>query len=201
MGLNRRQKEAIIGFILGDAYLQKTGEKNARLRLEHSVKQKEYIFWKYELLKEWMQSPPKLVRRFNPVWKREYCYYRCQSHASPHFGKMRQLFYDNDSRKIIPDSVISFLKSPLTLAVWFMDDGYLYHRDKTAYMYLSQYGEKQVNLIKEALSRNFGLAVLVKIKKNKYPCFIFPVAETKKLMKIISPFVIPFMKYKLLSTP
>ena len=49
-------KSAIIGMILGDGYLQKTGEKNARLRLEHGYKQKEYLLWKTEKLKQWIMT-------------------------------------------------------------------------------------------------------------------------------------------------
>ena len=38
--LSLTQKQILYGTILGDGYLQKTGEKNARLRLEHGEKQK-----------------------------------------------------------------------------------------------------------------------------------------------------------------
>jgi hypothetical protein len=34
--MNQRQKAILLGMVLGDCYLQKTGEKNSRIRLEHS---------------------------------------------------------------------------------------------------------------------------------------------------------------------
>jgi Ni,Fe-hydrogenase I cytochrome b subunit len=77
--VTKRQKEILIGTILGDGYLQKTGKRNARLKLEHSERQRDYLWWKYEQLRNLMQDKPKRIERYNPIWKRTYVYYRCQS--------------------------------------------------------------------------------------------------------------------------
>ena len=134
--MNQRERNIVIGCILGDGFIQKTGEKNARLRLEHSISQKDYIFWKWRELKRYIQNQPKSIVRFNPIWKKQYAYYRCQSHSSPEFGKLRTLFYYNHQKQI-PENIEKLL-NPLVLAVWFMDDGYYYQRDKTSYIYLSK---------------------------------------------------------------
>jgi len=78
MSLTKMQREIVIGLLLGDAFMQKTGSRNARLRLEHSAGQKEYIFWKHKVLSNLMQAKPKFIRRYNPHWKKSYNYYRCQ---------------------------------------------------------------------------------------------------------------------------
>ena len=57
--ITKRQYEIILGTIMGDGYIQMTGKKNARLRFEHSEKQKDYINWKWQELKNWMQDKPK----------------------------------------------------------------------------------------------------------------------------------------------
>src|SRR3989338_6002614 len=114
--LGKKQKEVLIGLILGDGFLQATGKRNARLRLEHSSKQKSYLDWKVEVFKNFMQSEPKRMDRFHPTWRKTYSYYRCQSHATPVFGKFRRLFY-RDNRKVIPKNIQSLLKAPQTLAV------------------------------------------------------------------------------------
>ena len=200
MGLSKKQRELLIGLVMGDGFLQKTGKVNARLRLEHSIKQKDYIFWKYETLKNLMQSKPKLIKRFNPIWKKTYSYYRCQSHSSSYLGRLRRLFY-KDNRKIIPENIAVLLKSPYSLAIWYMDDGYLYQRDKSAYIYLSKYTEQEVLCLKEALEKDFKLSAKIKTKKEKYPCFYFDTKQTKKLVKIIQPYIIPSLRHKLLLTP
>lgn len=195
MGPNKEQYASLIGMIMGDGFLQKTGSSNARLRLEHSSKQKEYIFWKYEILKNLMQSSPKFIKRFNPIWKKEYSYYRCQSHSSPFLGRLRRRFYQ-DNRKIIPESIAKLLKLPLSLAVWYMDDGYLYQQDKNAYIYLSLYSEQEIMRLKQTLEKNFSLEPELKLKKEKYYCFFFDVNQTKKLLSIVQPHIIPSLKYK-----
>ena len=70
MKLTKRQKQIIFGLLLGDAYLQKTGKKNARLRLEHSEKQIAYINWKYEKLSNIFQHKPKKISRKHPITKK-----------------------------------------------------------------------------------------------------------------------------------
>jgi hypothetical protein len=185
---------------MGDGFLQGTGKFNARLRLEHSAKQKDYIFWKYEMLKDLMQSRPKLIKRFNPIWKKSYSYYRCQTHSGPYLGRLKRVFY-KDSRKIVPDNIAVLLNSPFSLAIWYMDDGYLYRQDKSAYLYLSCYSKDEILLLGEALEKNFALHPTVKIKKGKYACLCFNVDQTQRLLKIIQPYIIPALKYKLLLTP
>lgn len=193
--MTKHQKQIIIGSVLGDAYIQKTGAQNARIRFEHSDKQKEYIFWKYEKLKKYMQDKPKLIKRFNPVYKKEYLYYRCQSHSSPIFGELRKKFY-KENKKIIPIDIGAVLDNPLTLAVWFMDDGYYYHRDKIAYIYLPNIDDKSLLLLIKAFQKNFNILPFLKAKKRGKN-LTFPVAETKKLVKLIEPYIISSMKYKM----
>lgn len=195
MTMTKKQKEIVIGCILGDAYLQKTGKRNARLRLEHSVKQREYIFWKWKAFEKYMQDKPKLMKRYNPVFKKQYQYFRCQSHSSPIFGKLRQLFY-LDGIKQIPN-VIEKLLSKRTLAVWYMDDGYYYQRDKTAYMYLAKFPKDQTKKLIKALKNNFGLNPKLEIKKTKTLDLKFSAEEAEKLIRIIKPYIIPSMAYKI----
>ncbi len=196
----KRERSIVIGCILGDGFLQKTGKKNARLRLEHSALQKEYIFWKWRELRRYMQDKPKYLRRFNPVWKKRYNYYCCQSHSSPEFGEFQRLFYD-EQHKRIPAAIGKLLNSPLALAVWFMDDGYYYKRDKTAYIYLSKLTAEDIQGLKDALAENFNLCPKLEKKKTRALDLKFSVEESKKLVNIIAPHVIESMRHKIGEEP
>lgn len=198
--ITKRQKEIIIGTILGDGYLQKTGKKNARLKLEHSEKQKEYIFWKYEELKNLMQNKPKLIERYSPKWKKTFKYYRCQTNSMNLLGKYKKYFYNSQGKKFIPENIKNLLKSPLSLAVWYMDDGHFYARDKVAYIYLPKYSKEELKRLLEALENNFHLKPKIIYKKN-YPCLYFSREEANKLMEIIREWVPKFMRYKTPSDP
>ncbi len=193
--VTKRQREIIIGTILGDGYLQKTGKRNARLKLEHSERQRDYLWWKYEQLKNLMQDEPKRIERYNPVWKRTYTYYRCQTHSMPLLGYYKRHFYDEQGRKRIPENIAQLLKSPLSLAVWFLDDGHYYQRDGSAHIYLPRYSDEELQMLVTALERNFGLHPKVVWKKG-YPCLYFPRDETKRLMLLIKPWVPSCMKHK-----
>lgn len=199
-GLGKKQREVLIGLVLGDGYLQATGRRNARLRLEQGAKQKAYLEWKYAVLRNFMQALPTRLQRTNPVWHRTYIYYRCQTHATPYLGKLRRLFY-RDSGKMIPDNIQTLLKSPQSLAVWYMDDGNLYHRDMMAEIYLPCYAQAEVQRLVEALQINFRLYPTIKIKKSKYPTLSFDVTQTERLVEIVRPYIVPSMQYKISSTP
>ena len=197
--MTERERSVVIGSVLGDAFLQQTGKRNARLRFEHSVKQHAYLSWKWQELRRYMQDRPKRVDRFNPIWKKTYTTVRCQSHASPEFGKMRILFYA-EHQKRIPDTIRKLL-NPLAFAVWFMDDGYYYSRDRTAYIYLSKLSAVDVRRLTNALAARYDLYPRVERKKTDALDLKFSAAETKQLITIIAPHVISSMRYKIGEEP
>jgi len=180
--MTRKQKDIVIGMILGDAYLQKTGKQNARLRLEQGISQKNYLEWKVGQLQNYFQSNIKILERKNPIWKKTYKYVRIQSLSSLDFGKLQNIFYNN-SQKIIPKTITTIFKNPLSLAVWFMDDGYYYHRDKIAYLYIPDFDKESKRYLLEMFKNNFNLLPIIK-KKKKGTVLIFSVIETQKLISL-----------------
>ena len=52
--LTRRQREIIVGKLLGDGHLESMNNgRTYRLKIEHSLKQKEYVDWFYQEFEEW----------------------------------------------------------------------------------------------------------------------------------------------------
>lgn len=196
--MTRKQKAVVIGTLLGDGYLQKTGKSNARLRLEHSLKQENYLLWKCQVLKNYFQSKPQYLERKNIKFGNSYQYVRAQSYSGAEFGKLFRLFYDSTG-KVIPDNITLILKDPLALATWFMDDGYYYARDKMAYIYLPKYDQESIKNLLAALKLNFEVSPILKVKKRGEYVLVFSVKETAKLMDLIKKLVIPSMSYKLSS--
>lgn len=72
MTIDREQQSAIVGMILGDAYLQRTGARNARLRLEHRADHKDYLIWKTQLLQQLFQGKPVFLTRVHSLTKKTY---------------------------------------------------------------------------------------------------------------------------------
>lgn len=192
--LTKEQKSVIYGVILGDGYLQKTGKKNARLRLEHGTKQKEYLFWKIEKLRPLFQGRPSYLERIHPLTKRKYFYWRHQSQSTPYLGKLRKIFY-SDGKKRIPEDLERYL-TPLSLAVWYMDDGYFYSRDKSSYLYLGNVSKKEAEITSRMLEVKFQIHSRIKAKKKGYAVY-FPPKEVRKLKRLIKGYILPQFRYKL----
>ena len=196
MKLTKQQTSVLIGTILGDGFLQKTGEKNARLRLEHSKKQKDYVLWKGKIFGRMFQGGPNYLERIHPKSKETYKYCRWQSSVSPAFGKWRKYFYPN-GKKIIPNDIGNFLTEPITLAVWYMDDGYFNKTDRNSYIYLGRVTRAEAEILQKSIRKNFGIEATVYDKKNKGFALFFGASETKKLQALLRPFIVPSLQYKL----
>jgi hypothetical protein len=180
---------------MGDSYLQNNGT-NVRLRFEHSLDQEEYLLWKFNFLKDIFQKSSIVrINRIHPITNRKYRYIRCQSKTLPELKEVKDIFY-NDGKKIVPADLKKYLAEPISLAVWFMDDGYYYRRDKCGYLYLGNVSEKEAEICRETLKRNFDLLAKVLKKKKGYALY-FSRLEMIKLKKIIGKYIIPLFRYKM----
>lgn len=196
MKFNKEQISILIGTILGDAYLQKTGRNNARLRFEHGNKQKDYLLWKISKFPKLFQGKPKYLKRRHPISNRTYRYWRHQSNSTPELGKWRAIFY-KEGKKHIPGDLTKLMKDPLTLAVWYMDDGYYYARDKVSYLYLGKIEKKEAENVKTTIKKNFNIFSKVLDKKQKGFALYFSPKETIELHKKISSYILPLFNYKI----
>lgn len=181
--------------VLGDAYLQKTGELNARLRLEHQADHAEYLIWKAQLLPQLFQGKPTFLDRVHPQTHRTYSYVRQQSNASAYLGKIRKLFYP-DGKKKIPESLARWLKSEIGFAIWFYDDGHYFVRDRAFYLYLGAVSLAEAEIVHKTLEKNFDLKNTILNKKTKGFAIYFPASERAKIVAILSKFSVPVMAYK-----
>jgi len=196
MKLSKEQKNILVGIILGDGYVQATGKRNARLRLEHGADQKDYLIWKMSQFPVLFQGKPIYMERLHPLSGKTYAYWRMQSNSTPELGKWRKVFY-LDGKKKIPESLPSILNHPQGLAVWYMDDGYYDPRDHGSFLYLGRVTRHEAELATETIKSNFAISPRVYDKKAKGFALYFPVAETKKLHGLIEKYIVPSLRYKL----
>lgn len=202
MNLTKRQNSIILGTLLGDGFLQKTGRENARLRLEHGGKQKEYLVWKGKQFPRLFLGKPVQVKRVHPKTLRTYEYWRWQSNSSPILGKWQKMFYRN-GKKHIPENLAELLNDSLALAVWYMDDGYFYYKNHNccSYIYLGRVSKVEANIAAKAIALNFGIQTKIYDKKQKGFALFFSVEETKKMHDLIRSHVLKIFDYKLSLTP
>ena len=193
------QRALIVGSLLGDGTMRiGRNAKNANYKVEQGLEQKEYVFWKYELLKPLVFTEPKVSYRYDPV-KGKYpksWWFRTIRH--PLLTEIYDLFYEREGyrngRKIVP-KIIARELTPLGLAAWIMDDGSYSrgHIDISTYSFTLT----DIDILAATLKEKFGItSTFYKDRDKGYRMFCNK-AETEKLIKIITPYVIDSMKYKI----
>lgn len=180
--LTDRQKKLVIGSLLGDGFLVKT-TRGFAFRVNHGLAQKFYVDWKYEELKDFVNSRPRQTQN---------CYYfRTISH--PYFDFLRSEFYIG-RRKCLPLSFIDDYLDGFLLAVWIMDDG---SRDKQQLRINTQcFSKEELEMLRGLLRAKFGLET--KLNQDKrYFRIRFSAQSMQMLMGLIRPHILPNMLYKL----
>lgn len=184
--LTQVQKSLLIGTILGDGYLRIIPQrKNAFLEVNHSVKQKDYVDWKYFILQSIVKSKPKLRKSNNKRIAYRF-YTRCLSEITDLF----QIFY-KDGKKIVPKNLEINLFS---LAVWYMDDGS--KSGKSIYLNSQQFSDLDQIKLQKILLHQFGINS--NLNKDKiYLRIRIKNSDVKKFCNIIRKFIPQSMQYKL----
>lgn len=192
--LSRRQREIIIGTLLGDAHLETlTHGHTYRLRIAHSESQKEYIDWLYSELQNCTVSPPH-YKTIILLGKKYGCYW----FDTVYSGSLRfyaHQFYDNKLKKV--PKFITRLLTPLGLAVWYMDDGSIKsHQTKGRILNTQGFTKQDVSRLIECLAKKFSIQSQPRRQKEGWQIFI-PSAMHGLLQKTIGPYILPSMRYKL----
>lgn len=196
----RDQFQLILGSLMGDARLECRSKEirakyTARLRIHQSDKQKDYVFWKYENLKNLVSRGP----RFTKVWhdpKRDKDHYSWYFHTRSNetLGYIHQLFY-KDGVKILPKELLNLLE-PLGLTVWYMDDGSNNGRDITLNTHC--FSREEQKCLQELLLRKFGIITTIVKDRSKLKLAI-GYNQYQKFIDIVKLFIIESMSYKVSS--
>lgn len=176
------QRKLIIGSLLGDGYLDKT-TRGYSLRIHHGIAQKEYVDHKYQLVKGFVNSAPKISGKAY--------YFRTVSH--PFLTDLRKLFY-NEQKKIIPKDFLEEHFDAFSFAIWIMDDG---AADKRQLRINTQCFTYEENLwLSNFLQAKFGILSTLNVDKGKYRLRIRD-SSMNSLKQMVLPFMLPSMLYKL----
>lgn len=190
--LTQEQEEILLGKILGDGFLEQNG-KNVRLKIDHGAKQKDYVFWLYEKFKNVALKPYQIFvhdKRNDRVYE----HWRFSTYSLPIFKSWRRLFYSN-RRKIIPQRVTRLL-NPLSLAVWYMDDGFRRTDCKGLYLCTSAYSMKEQNILQNSLEKKFNVKTSLHFARSNARIYVCS-SEVNKFCTLIQEFILPIFRYKL----
>lgn len=193
------QLDVIIGSLLGDARLEcrSVGLRQpitARLRAHHGDKQKEYVFWKYEILKNLVLKEPQESLWDNPKRGLHEISWYFHTKSMKELGIIHSYFYKNGV-KVLPKSIFE-LFTPQMIAVWFMDDGSNNGMNLTINTHSFSY-EEQVRISRFFKSR-YAISPTVVKDRTKFKLAIGR-NDFAKFVDIVRSFIIPSMIYKIVS--
>lgn len=193
MQLNPNVEQVLLGSLCGDGglYIGKT-DKNSYFKETHGVNQKNYLFSKMRILKQ--QLTMKIVN----IISRKNISVSVRSFVHPTLTILHKLFYRKGIRnKLISREILNRLK-PLGLAIWYQDDGSYSKWNNYCTIAIHKQNIKSiVKFFKEKLKMRVGV---YERKKGNGASIQFSVVDTKKLFKMIKPYIHPSMKYKIKRT-
>jgi recombination protein RecA len=175
------QKELILGGLLGDGSLRPVGSSKFQYRETHSKDQDEYIKWKSNYFKN------------RTIGRHAASGLYFETFLSSNFENEYKEFYWGGKKCRIPPNI---QLTPLSLAVWYQDDGYLANAQRKA-INLSTGGfqKSSIKNLQNALSNQFNIRMGVR-EHNGGLELTFGQNETKKFLNICKYFIHPTIRYK-----
>jgi len=191
------QWEVLLGGLMGDSALSPTRSGHgARLRFGHGARQAAYADWKASLF-----ANLNVSRSTNAAGA---VFFDLQ--PLPELAELRQAVYVG-GKKVFGHDYLKRL-TPLSLAIWYMDDGSFSLRAKGV-QERTRDGSGRSDICIEAmepttrtrlvdyLADTWGIRAKP-IRRAGKAVLVFPKDETAKLHALVAPFVHPSMQYKLL---
>ena len=182
--LSKQQKEVLVGTILGDGHLEQNG-KGVRLRVDHGMSQKDYVLWKYKVFQNFVPSKPRIISEYHKKEQKHYERLHFSTYSNGVFQEWRDLFYRNKI-KIVPQNIKELLVSPVSLAVWMMDDGYKRNDCNALRLNTDLFSYDEQELLTNCLQENFGIEATIHKKGKTFNIYI-PERSSRKFCELVRP--------------
>ena len=195
---NKEVLSIIFGSLLGDAHAEKRlMGVGTRISFYQEAVHIEYIFYLHDFLSKLGYCNTKLpviTNRLGSKGKlRRIARFSTWTYTS--FNWIHHLWYENKIKRV-PNSIAEYL-TPLALAIWIMDDGSKV--SKGLKLSTNSFTYNECLILIKALNDNFSLKASVQSagSKDQYILYIWK-ESMNDLRNIVSPYIIPSMKYKLI---
>jgi hypothetical protein len=193
-----RQKEIVFGTLLGDGYLRPTNgnAKNCSYALSccHGEKQLEYLKWKFSEFSDFVTT--KEFRINTRQFQGNAPTYAFSTVSHPFLNEAHNICYWNNGKKDISPQWLEQL-TPLSIAVWYMDDGSLNTRYHTIVLCTNSFSQMGQQLAIDYFRDQFDIQAVLEPRRNNQTVIRINASQSRKFMDLVSPHVPPCMSYKL----
>jgi recombination protein RecA len=195
--LPSHQFDVIVGSLLGDGRLECRSKgirhaKTARFRAHHGDKQREYVDWKYKILKDFTSTPPRMITRHDKkrgIYETSY-YFHTRSMSE--LGLLHEWFYVSGTKRI-PINLKQII-TPRMLAVWYMDDGSFTGSGCTLNTHSFSVDEQKY--LAKMLRDVFGIKTSLVKDRHQYKLSVSK-RDFPELVEIVKPYITKLMSYKI----
>ena len=200
--LTTEEMGLLVGAVLGDGCLSYSKKRNeAYFTVMHGVKQKEYVYYKYEKLKRLCLMNVTKVKTcgyangtgyyFSTIWH-------------PGLANLYKLLYP-EGKKIVTKEILNLLTIE-GFAWWIFDDGSLSTKLQQYTLATCQFPLEQQKIIREYLFKKLGIYSTIvksfnKISQKVFYSLYIPKRSNEILSDYLKPFAVPCMNYKIYSAP
>ncbi len=189
--MDKVQEAVLVGTLLGDGGLRYKG-RNCRLHIKHAAWQLPLVQFKHETFCDFVSME---IREFTQAVKgSRYSFAEFVSRTHPDFTVFYNIFY-RGGKKIVPRNIAMLLTEPLSLAVWFMDDGSAEYAGVSFQTHC--FTKKEVGSLQHCLETNFRLLTTIRKNKGKWVLYLLK-RSLKRFCYLVKPFILDRFIYKLI---
>ena len=192
--LTNLQREILVGLMLGDGHLETQNKgRTYRLKVEYSIKNREYCQHVYETFRDWVLTPPREKSINSRGHLSSNIAFSTVSHGA--FRFYAQQFYQ-DGKKKVP-SRIDKLLTPRGLAYWYMDDGSMKsNQSKGVVLNTQGFQRKEIKLLIDLLIEKFDLEASERKQKDGLQIYVSG-RSYEKFVQLVDKWILPSMRYKI----
>ncbi|MCM3194110.1 endonuclease [Priestia megaterium] len=192
------QQCMIVGKLLGDGNISIEKGRQPRFRFSHCLKDKEWVFWCYEQLKDYFELSSPKYRKVLDQRLKDGCSesYYTQSKVGEISTLLKEVWYPK-GKKILPLEFVKDHFSPLTLAWWYQDDGSLTISDSTIKKIIlstNSFSNQENKKLIEILFTNFNLLFSLDSQNR---LVIYDQKQIFYFLSLVSEFIHPCMSRKI----
>lgn len=194
--------EVLKGSLLGNGFISKSGKGLYHYRFKQSTIHAEYFFFIFNIFKPYLTiGSPNISchfdKRYNKLYESLTLQTRPLYNDILNITNLENKYYCKDENgkriKIIPNDISL---SPISLAIWIMDDGHYYNN--AVFLNTQSFKSNEIDLLILALAKIeiSSKAIRVPNKLEQWRIFI-PAHNLTKLQNIVIPHMTKTMLYKI----
>jgi hypothetical protein len=196
------QKQVILGSLLGDMWIYKHGHSgvNPEVGVKHSTKQRDYIMWKYEILRDIAREPPREFA--GDGYGKGTIMLQFSSKSLSCLNSIYNATHPGNVKRVTKEW-LDMINHPIAIATWFMDDGCreskyrfsfaLGRSESDACFMLQSFMVGKWN-IETSLYTHIGK---IEHRDRTQMYLVTNKENSSKLKSLIEPYIIPSMMYKI----